>query len=101
MLHTIANCEEAGTVHGCGLGDDTGARGEEGEDGVLGCNRGLVGRGVGRGHFLRYPRSFLFYEGTDSTEIQGRWQRDLLDEKILREKKEEEEEDSFSQDSRA
>ena len=44
----------------------------------------------------------FFCEGTDSIEmIQGRWQRDLLDEKILREKKEEEEEDSFSQDSRA
>ena len=44
----------------------------------------------------------FFCEGTDSIEmILGRWQRDLLDEKILREKKEEEEEDSFSQDSRA
>ena len=40
----------------------------------------------------------FFCEGTGSIETQGRWQRDLLDEKILREKKEEEEEDSFSQD---
>jgi hypothetical protein len=43
----------------------------------------------------------FFCEGIDSIEIQGRWQRDLLDEKILREKKEDEEEHSFSQDSRA
>jgi hypothetical protein len=43
----------------------------------------------------------FFCEGTDSIEIQGKWQRDLLEEKILREKKEDEEEDSFSQDSRA
>ena len=43
----------------------------------------------------------FFCEGTDSIEIQGKWQRDLLDEKILREKREDEEEDSFSQDSQA
>ena len=51
--------------------------------------------------FSAMPSIIFFCEGTDSIEIQGRWQRDLLDEKILREKKEEEEEDSFSQDSRA
>ena len=36
---------------------------------------------------------------TDGTKIQGQWQRDFLDEKISRKK--EEEDGSFSQDSRA
>ena len=47
VLHTTATCGKVGTFHGCGLGNDTGMRGEEGEDRVLGCSRGLVGRGVG------------------------------------------------------
>ena len=45
------------------------------------------------------PSINFFCEGISSIKIQGRWQQDLLDEKILREKKEEEEEGSFSQDS--
>ena len=44
---------------------------------------------------------FFYYECIDSTEIQGQWQRDFLNEKISRKEKEEEEEDSFSQGSRA
>ena len=47
------------------------------------------------------PSIIFFCEGTNSIKIQGKWQQDLLDEKILREKKEDEEEDSFSQDSQA
>ena len=43
----------------------------------------------------------FFCEGTGSIDTQGKWQRGLLDEEILREKKKNEEEGSFSQDSRA
>ena len=44
---------------------------------------------------------FFYDECINSTEVQGQWQRDLLDEKISRKEKEEEEEDSFSQGSQA
>ena len=100
-LHTTATRGKVGTFHGCGLGNDTAAREEKKEKTEFwDAAEGWLEEELVKDIFCDALDHF-FCEGTDSIEIQGKWQRDLLDEKSLREKKEDEEEDSFSQDSRA